>query len=97
MGAPVGNTNAAKARIWTEAIKRAISRRYNGDLSHGLDKLADDFIAAVATGDLASFKELGDRLEGKPAQAVTLGGDEDNPLQHRHTVEFVNGAHSVPG
>lgn len=77
-GGQPGNQNAAKARIWTEAIKRAIARKYDGDLKHGLDKLADDFVNSVASGDLSTFKELGDRLEGKPAQAI-IGGSEDDP------------------
>lgn len=72
MGAPVGNQNAVKARIWTEAIKRAVARRYNGDLNHGLDKLADEFVESVAKGDLASYKEFGDRLEGKAAQTTDM-------------------------
>lgn len=78
MAAPAGNQNAKKARIWTDAIRRAVARRAGGDLSRGLDNLADEFVEAVAKGDLAAFKEFGDRLDGKPAQAV-IGGDEDDP------------------
>lgn len=37
-----------------------------------------------------------DRAYGKPAQAVTVSGDEENPLQHQHTVEFV-GARPAAG
>ena len=32
-------------------------------------------------GDLAAMKEINDRLDGRPAQAITLQGDEDNPLK----------------
>lgn len=78
MGAPVGNKNSAKGRQWAEAIKRAVARKHNGDLNHGLDTLAEKLVDAVATGDLQALKEFGDRLDGKPAQAI-IGGGEDDP------------------
>ena len=77
-GAPPGNQNAAKGRAWREAIRRAVARKFGGTVDHGLDKLADEFVKAVASGDLAAFKEFGDRIDGKPAQAI-IGGDEDDP------------------
>jgi hypothetical protein len=83
MAAPVGNQNAKKARLWADAIRRAVARRAGGDLSVGLDTLADKLIAAVETGDLPALKEFGDRMDGKPAQAI-IGGDEDDPpIVHR--------------
>lgn len=69
VGGQTGNKNAEKGRIWTEAVKRAIARRHGG-LSKGLDRLADEFVNAVAEGGLQEFKELGDRLEGKSVQAI---------------------------
>lgn len=81
MAAPTGNSNAAKGRLWHDAIKRAVARKYNGDLSHGLDALAEKLVEAVASGELQALKEFGDRIDGKAAQAVTLSGDEDNPLR----------------
>lgn len=79
-GAPKGNTNSAKGRLLNDALKRAISRKY-GDLTTGLDALAMRFINSIETEDkdsaLAKFRELADRLDGKPAQAVTVAGDED--------------------
>ncbi len=80
-GAPVGNQNAKQAKIWQQAIKRAVARRANGTIDSGLDDLADKLIALVATGDLPALKELGDRLDGKPAQAVSIDGDgEGGPI-----------------
>ena len=72
-GAPKGNTNSANHKIWAEAIKRAIARRGPG-LAAGLNKLADQFIDAVERGDV-DFKELGDRLDGKAAQALSISVD----------------------
>lgn len=41
-------------------------------------------------GDVQSIKELADRLDGKPVQAV-VGGDDDEggPIRHALTVKFV--------
>lgn len=90
MGAPLGNQNAAKAKRWQAAIERALERRATGqprptDVSQliaGLDLAADEFVARMLEDkDLGYFKELGDRLDGKPKQ--TIGGDEDAPLEMR--------------
>lgn len=40
-----------------------------------MDELADKFIASVKAGDLPFFREFGDRIDGKPAQAIT--GERD--------------------
>lgn len=46
-----------------------------------LEKLMDK----AASGDLPAIQTLADRLDGKPAQQVTLAGDSDAPLQVRIT------------
>lgn len=39
--------------------------------------------------ETAAAREIGDRLDGKPAQAI-IGGDEDDPaVQHIHRIERV--------
>lgn len=86
-GAPIGNQNAKQSKIWQQAIKRAIARRANGTIDSGLDELADKLVELVATGDLPALKELGDRLDGKPAQAII--GDADNPISVISRVERV--------
>ena len=75
VGAPLGNNNAAKGKLWTDAIKRALARR-SDTVEGGLNDLADTFIEAVANGDAWAMKELGDRLEGKPAQTNILGNED---------------------
>jgi hypothetical protein len=45
----------------------------------------------VATGDLAAQKEFGDRMDGKPAQAVTVAGDDEGgPIRHSLTVGYAD-------
>jgi len=75
MGAPVGNSNATKAKPWADAIKRALARREQTGSGADLNALADKLLDSAAEGDLTALKELGDRLDGKPAQSI--GGDPD--------------------
>jgi len=82
MAAPLGNQNAAKAKVWHAAIMRALERRQPADQRiKAIDELADKLLDLVAAGDLPALKEFGDRMDGKPAQSVTVGGDEQNPVR----------------
>ena len=84
MGAPLGNQNAAKSKRWTAAIERALERRSRVEGQAELDVLADTFIDEVKKAGIIGFKELGDRLEGKPAQALELSSDPNAPLKIIH-------------
>lgn len=84
MGAPIGNKNAAKAKVWHAAIMRALRKRSKSDQLEALDEIAEKLIDACATGDLPALKELGDRLDGKAAQSIALSGD----MTHREAAEL---------
>lgn len=76
-GGQPGNDNAKKSnRVWQEAIKRVVAQ---GD-SQKLRDLAEKLVSLAEAGDVAALKELGDRLDGKPAQQVQVSGDSDSPL-----------------
>ena len=84
MPGTIGNTNATKGKPWRDAINRALARRAEDHtVEGGLNALADKFLAACEDGDQWAMKEMGDRVEGKPSQSVTLSGDEDRPLYHK--------------
>jgi hypothetical protein len=92
-GAPVGNQNAVRAKKWREAIMRALARK-SGSVDAGLDAAADKLTAlAIDDGDKWALEEIGDRLDGKPAQSVIATGDEDGgPIRHSLSVEYANPA-----
>lgn len=71
MGAPKGNQNATKTKVWSAAIERALAKRSKVAKVEALDELAEKLLANCDAGDMAALKELGDRLDGKPAQAIT--------------------------
>jgi len=63
-GAPQGNNNAGKNKVWSDAIRKVVVQR------QALDALAIALVEKALSGDLQALKELGDRLEGKPVQSV---------------------------
>lgn len=54
-----------------------------------MSELADKLVTLAMSGDLGALKELGDRLEGKPAQAVEMTGAEGGPVQTINRIELV--------
>jgi hypothetical protein len=87
MGAPLGNRNAAKAKVWHAAIMRALERRKPADQRiQAIDELADKLLDLVAKGDLGALKEFGDRLDGKPPQAIVGGGENDPAIRIEQVV-----------
>lgn len=87
-GGQPGNQNAARAKKWREAIMRALARK-SGSVDAGLDAAADKLAAlAIDDGDKWAMEEIGNRLDGKPAQAL-IGGDDDDPPIRYQKVERV--------
>ena len=80
MAAPLGNKNAVKNRPWAEVINRALIQ---GD-GQRLRTIAEKLLSLAENGDIQALKEVGDRLDGKPAQQVQLSGDADEPLRIVH-------------
>jgi hypothetical protein len=89
-GAPQGNDNRVKGKRWQTAIDNALAKR--GSRAEGiqaLDALAEKLLSLAEDGDLGALKELGDRLDGKPSQAVDLGSDPDRPIVQKVIREIV--------
>lgn len=93
MGAPVGNQNAAKSRLFEQAFIRAIKQR---DLKEGdgetLRKIADKLIDLALEGNVPSFKEMRDTVDGKPVQALEHSGPDGGPVEQSLIVKFGNGS-----
>jgi hypothetical protein len=69
-GAPIGNKNATKNKSWSDAIRKAIVRRKD------MDKLAGKLVDLALEGNMPAMREIGDRLQGRPAQTVTTPQDQ---------------------
>lgn len=76
------NPSGAKSdKIWRAAVQRAVKRETKGKGSRQwLDKLADKLVRVAHKGDVSALREIGDRLDGKPAQALQIKGDPDSPV-----------------
>jgi hypothetical protein len=77
MGAPTGNQNAARAKVWRSAIERALERRKPlRERLKAIDDLADALLDKALTGDLAALQEFGNRMDGKPAQSLHVTSED---------------------
>jgi hypothetical protein len=70
-------------KAWRDALRIAVLREPDFDEKPKtkLDELADSLIDAAKGGDISALKELGDRLDGKPSQAIVGGDEDDNPIR----------------
>lgn len=69
-GAPVGNKNATKNKAWEEALRRALL----AEDGKKLRDIADKLIEKALEGDVSALREIGDRIDGKPTQALEHSG-----------------------
>ena len=74
MAAPLGNDNAKRTKPWRDAIDRALAQ----DDGKRLRSIAERLLDKAAEGDMTAIKELGDRLDGRPAQSIT--GADGGPI-----------------
>jgi hypothetical protein len=93
-GGQVGNQNAAKGNQWKTAIENALSEYedHGSQVKKGqaLRAIAKEMIKQAVAGDKDARKEIGDRLDGKPVQAIA--GPDGGPL----TIEILRFANPDP-
>ena len=80
-----------KARRFATILERALTQEdLKADEDHRIRQGIEKLLDKVATGDLPAIQTLADRTDGKPAQALTVTGDPENPLQSRVEVVIVD-------
>jgi len=77
--------NHKKPRIITQKL---IARLQDAE-GKALDGIIAALIAKAAEGDVPAAKEIFDRVEGKVAQAVIGGDDDDTAINLIHRIERV--------
>ena len=88
-GAPKGNNNASKNKDWQGAIKRALARK-GGSVGDGLNLLAEKLVEAALEGERWAIEEIGNRVDGKPAQQQIITGDDDGgPVKTHSIITFI--------
>jgi hypothetical protein len=76
-GAPVGNKNAQKGRIWNDQLRRAIAQDDGRRLRASIEQLLN----LASNGEPWAIKELADRLDGRPAQTNVLEASQEPELK----------------
>ena len=83
-----GNANSGRKKnekSFSNMLRIAINEADKKEGTTKLRDVADQLVLQAVNGDLNAIKEVADRLDGKPAQAIV--GDEENPLEMIHKIE----------
>ena len=94
-GGQPGNNNAGVGRTIRDAINyelAAIGREIKGDdpaIKKGMRAIVQPIVQQATEGNIGAFKEIADRVDGKPAQAIEMAGELNIPVSG--TVSFVKG------
>ena len=72
-------------KSFTAMLRIAIKEAGKVEGTTKLRDIADQLVTKAVNGDIQAIKEVADRLDGKPAQAIV--GDQDNPLEMVHRIE----------
>jgi hypothetical protein len=90
LGAPLGNSNFKGEKIWRDAVMRAVKRSAEGDDKQHLERLADMLVAKALQGDISALKEIGDRIDGRPAQAIDATVNQVDPAAEARSKEIMH-------
>lgn len=61
-------------KLWRDALMVAIKRAGDDDPRPYIARIAERCVQMAAAGDMQAIKEIGDRVDGKAAQSVTVDG-----------------------
>lgn len=85
MAAQPGNTTAADSKRFAGAVRRALAEFTNDRIKQGeallaiAQQLVDDAMNQDPNVRAPARREIADRLDGKPAQSVSVGGSDEMP------------------
>jgi phage shock protein A len=80
MAAPEGNTNRATQYRIKRTLEAVLDRRSKAEGRDALEKACEALIDKAAE-DIAAFRELADRLDGRPKQQTELSGPGGGPVE----------------
>ena len=86
MSAPLGNQNAKKEnRLVTDTLRRVVTQN-----PEKIRKACENILNDAKEGNLQAFREISDRLDGKPAQAIdaTIANPDGTNLESSTDIEI---------
>lgn len=80
-------------KLWADAVRLAVLRDSeefdeDGKIRKRISVIADNLVKAAAAGDIQAIKEVGDRLDGRPKQAVEHGGPDGDDIPVSISIGF---------
>ncbi len=77
MPGTIGNQNARRAKELRDALNYALNNFENSAVKKGqaLREIGRKLVKMALAGNLAAIKEIGDRIDGKPAQTTIIEDD----------------------
>lgn len=74
-----------------DALRVAVKREEDDEAKGKtkLDRIAAQLVDEAVKGDVPAIKEIADRLDGKVAQAIVGGSEEDDPIRMITRIERV--------
>ncbi len=82
-GAPKGNTNAKKNKLFYDRIQKHLIQN-----PHKLEKIVETLVQEAQNGEPWAVKEIMDRVDGKAVQSTEIGGIDGNAIEISQ-IEFV--------
>ena len=89
-GAPIGNRNAQKGKVWNDALRKAIAQDNGKRLRASIEQLLN----LASTGEPWAIRELADRLDGRPKQINYLDTEYSEITEIKVTFVRPDGAES---
>lgn len=86
-GAPEGNQNAKKGKLFYDQLRKVLVQNDQARLR----KITEKFVKAAEDGEPWAIKEIIDRMDGKPVQATEISGPEGAELVKGIGFMFVDG------
>lgn len=81
-------TNKGKEKPWADALRLAAMAN-DAEGIRKLRRIAEKCVDAAMAGDMQAMKEVGDRLDGRPAQEATVTFDDRRDLMEFTDQELI--------
>lgn len=78
-----------KEKSFANMLNIAIKEAIEGSDKTKLRAVADALVEKAMAGDVQAIREVADRLDGKPPQALIGGDEDDNPVSVVTRIELV--------
>ena len=91
-GAPQGNNNASKGKIWRDALDKALKQYVSKEAGiargQALFSIATRVVEQALIGNKDAIQEIGNRMDGRPHQSMDIGIRDTIPIEEMTDAEL---------